>query len=197
MSSRPTLYFVRHGETDWNAEARLQGTRDMPLNATGRGQARQAGGHLRVLRRDFDSLGYVASPLTRTRETMTLLRDALALPQDGVTFDDRLREIAFGAWEGLTWPEIRARDGERARARDADRWHYTPPEGESYAGASVRVQAFLDTIERDTVIVAHGGIARVMLALLAGLPGQSVVQLPIWQGRILVFANGRHRWVPA
>nr|WP_208394087.1 histidine phosphatase family protein [Pseudochelatococcus lubricantis] len=191
------MYFVRHGETDWNAEARLQGARDVPLNATGRKQARQAAGHLRALRPDFAGLDYLSSPLMRTRETMSLLRDTLAMPEDGVLFDDRLREIAFGVWEGLTWPEIRARDAALARARDADRWNFSPPEGESYAGAALRVQAFLDTLERDTVIVAHGGIARVMLALIAGLPGQSVVQLPIWQGRILVFADDRHRWVPA
>lgn len=195
--TRPTLYFVRHGETDWNAEARLQGERDVPLNAVGRGQAGQAAGHIRALRQDFDTLDFVSSPLTRTRETMSLLRSTLGLPEEGVRFDGRLREIAFGIWEGKTWPEIRASDGGLVREREADRWNFTPPEGESYAGAAVRVREFLDTLERDAVIVAHGGIARVMLVLLAGLPGQSVVQLPIWQGRVLVFADRRHRWYPA
>ncbi|MBB3808490.1 histidine phosphatase family protein [Pseudochelatococcus contaminans] len=196
--TRPTIYFVRHGETDWNAEARLQGERDVPLNAVGRKQAEQVGHHLRKLRPDFGTLDYVSSPLTRTRETMGLLRGVLGLPDDdSVVFEPRLREIAFGIWEGKTWPEIRVANAAMVRERDADRWNFAPPEGESYAGAARRVEQFLDTLERDTVIVAHGGIARVMLALLAGHSGQSVVQLPIWQGRVLVFADNRHRWFPA
>lgn len=195
--TRPTVYFVRHGETDWNAEARLQGERDVPLNALGRRQAQQVGHHLRRLRPDVETLDYVSSPLTRTRQTMGLLRGTLGLPDEGVRFDDRLREIAFGIWEGKTWPEIRAADGALVRQRDADRWNFAPPEGESYAGAAMRVREFLDTLERDVVIVAHGGIARVMLVLLAGHSGQSVVQLPIWQGRVLIFADDRHRWFPA
>lgn len=195
--ARPNVYFVRHGETDWNAEARLQGERDVPLNMVGRRQAKEVGHHLRKLRADFDVLDYVSSPLTRTRETMGLLRETLGLPDEGVRFDDRLREIAFGNWEGKTWPEIRASDAALVRERDADRWNFTPPQGESYAGAAARVKQFLDTLERDAVIVAHGGIARVMLVLLAGHSGQSVVQLPIWQGRVLVFTDDRHRWFPA
>ncbi|MFT0891355.1 histidine phosphatase family protein [Pseudochelatococcus sp. G4_1912] len=195
--SRPVLYFVRHGETDWNVQARLQGEQDIPLNATGRRQAGRAADLIRRLRPDFDTLDYVSSPLMRTRETMTLLRADLDLPVEGARFDERLRELAFGEWEGKTWREIRATDSVRARARDADRWNYIPPDGESYAGACTRVGAFLDTIERDSVIVAHGGIARVMLALIAGIPGQSIVQLPIWQGRILVFSNDSYRWFPA
>lgn len=195
--TRPTVYFVRHGETDWNAEARLQGERDVPLNAVGREQAKQVGHHLRRLRPDFETLDYVSSPLTRTRETMGLLRSTLGLSDEGVTFDNRLREIAFGIWEGKTWPEIRATDAALVRERDRDRWSFTPPDGESYADAAVRVKPLLDSLERDVVIVAHGGIARVMLVLMAGYSGQSVVQLPIWQGRILVFADERHRWFPA
>ncbi|MGV6874015.1 histidine phosphatase family protein [Pseudochelatococcus sp. B33] len=195
--TRPTVYFIRHGETDWNAEARLQGERDVPLNAIGRKQATEVGHHIRRLRSDFDALDYVSSPLTRTRQTMELLRGTLGLPGEDVRFDERLREIAFGAWEGKTWPEIRASDAALVRERDADRWNFIPPAGESYAGAATRVKQFLDTLERDAVIVAHGGIARVMLVLLAGHSGQSVVQLPIWQGRVLVFADDRHRWFPA
>lgn len=194
--SRAKLYFVRHGETDWNAEARLQGARNIPLNEKGRLQAQQAGKLIERHAPAFETLDYVSSPLIRTRQTMTLLRGTLRMPEEeGVLFDGRLQEIAFGDWEGLTWPEIRERDAERVRARDTDRWGYVPPGGESYAMAAERVSGFLEGIERDTVIVAHGGIARVMLALLSGMPEQSVVQLPIWQGKILVFEEGRHRWI--
>src|SRR4051794_29820914 len=74
-----TLYFIRHGETDWNAEARLQGQRDVPLNDFGRVQAEEAGARLRGLVLHYEDLDYVASPLSRTRETMERMREAIAL----------------------------------------------------------------------------------------------------------------------
>src|SRR5215213_1807214 len=69
-----TLYFIRHGETDWNAEARLQGQRDVPLNDFGRVQAEEVGARLRGLLLHYEDLDYVASPLSRHRETMERMR---------------------------------------------------------------------------------------------------------------------------
>ena len=80
----PTIYYLRHGETEWNALGRLQGTRDIPLNARGRAQAEQAGGILSDLfgreGRDKAALPYVSSPNGRARETMELARSKLELP---------------------------------------------------------------------------------------------------------------------
>jgi broad specificity phosphatase PhoE len=78
------LYFVRHGETAYNAENRLQGQLDTPLNARGRGQARAIGGTLRsLLGREIDRLdeaeAFFASPLERARETTEIARDAMGL----------------------------------------------------------------------------------------------------------------------
>src|SRR5450756_1494774 len=104
--SIPTIYYIRHGETEWNAQGRLQGTQDIPINELGRRQAVQAGGILADLfkrdGRSDASLSYVASPLGRARLTMELVRGALRLPLDGYALDDRLREIAYGQWEGST-----------------------------------------------------------------------------------------------
>ena len=76
----PLLYYIRHGETDWNREGRLQGQHDIPINATGRSQARHCGGVLRELierdRIDPAGLDFVASPLGRARETMELVHRA-------------------------------------------------------------------------------------------------------------------------
>ena len=120
----PVLYYIRHGETDWNAEQRLQGHRDTPLNARGRRQASHCGGILRdLLERDGRAAAdcaYVSSPLCRARQTMELVRTALDLDPNGYGVDNRLIEISFGDWEGLTLPEIAARDAEAlaaARAR--------------------------------------------------------------------------------
>ena len=104
---------------------------------------------------------FVASPLKRTRRTMEILRTQLGLPPDAYRTDPRLREISFGSWEGSTWAEIRRRDPAGAAGRDRDRWHHRPPGigGESYAALVERVGPLLKELERDTVIVAHGGVA--------------------------------------
>ena len=80
-----TLYFIRHGETDWNVEARLQGQRDVPLNDFGRVQAEEAGARLRGLVLHYEDLDYVASPLSRTRETMERMREAIGAPPGSPT----------------------------------------------------------------------------------------------------------------
>jgi broad specificity phosphatase PhoE len=189
-----TLYFIRHGETDWNAEARLQGQRDVPLNDFERVQAEEAGTRLRGTVLRYEDLDYVASPLSRTRETMELMRAAIGLHPTAYRMDDRLRELTFGAWEGLTWKEVRQRDGRGARARDIDKWGFVPPKGESYAMLAERVAPFLGELTRDTVVVSHGGVARVLLALLGHVPRDEAPRVDIWQGRVLVFARKAYRW---
>ena len=93
----PIIYYIRHGETAWNAEGRFQGSQDIPLNDLGRRQAADAGGILTDLfardRRDESALTFVASPLGRARSTMELVRGMLKLPTSGYAVDDRLREI--------------------------------------------------------------------------------------------------------
>ena len=190
------LYFVRHGETDWNVAGRLQGQRDVPLNGRGRDQASAVGRLLRdMLAANVAELDFVASPLQRTRETMGLLRVAMGLPADPFAMDDRLKEIAFGRWEGRTWRDIRKSEPATAQARDADRWGYVPPEGESYAMLAERVKPWLSSLEGDTLVVSHGGVARVFLTLLGGMAPGDAPTAPIEQGRVLVFEAGAARWV--
>ena len=96
----PTIYYIRHGQTEWNALGRLQGAQDIPLNELGREQSAHAGHVLADLfRRDGEnasSIGFVASPLGRARQTMDLVRGVLKLPLSGYAIDDRLREIGYG-----------------------------------------------------------------------------------------------------
>jgi broad specificity phosphatase PhoE len=191
---RPTIYFVRHGETDWNVEARLQGQHDIPLNDFGRVQAEEAAARLRGLVPHYGGLDYVASPLGRTRETMERLRATLGLPPAGYRLDARLKELTFGDWEGLTWQEIRDRNPEGARAREADKWGFAPPGGESYATLSQRLRSFLDDLGRDSVVVSHGGVARVLLAICGHVPADEAPRVDIWQGRVLVFHEGGYGW---
>src|SRR5437016_4548078 len=99
----PPLYYIRHGETDWNREGRLQGQREIPINANGRAQARRCGEILHDLlaREPQTTLDFVASPLGRARATMELARVALGLDPQSYRVDERLTEISFGNWEGF------------------------------------------------------------------------------------------------
>jgi len=190
------LYFVRHGETDWNAQGRLQGGRDTDLNALGRVQAEAAARTLRgLVRGDPGGLDFVSSPMRRTRDTMEILRGTLGLERTAYRLDPRLVEISFGDWESYTWPEIRARDPEGAAAREADKWGYVPPQGESYAMLAQRLAPVAADLARDTVMVAHGGVARALLTLLADAAPERAPHFDIWQGRVLVVQDGRWRWV--
>jgi probable phosphoglycerate mutase len=193
------LIFLRHGETDWNAEGRLQGRQDIALNAKGLAQSEEAGRIIgRILGRAPETLqnfDFVCSPMTRTRRTMELARGALGIDPFAYRLEPALVEITFGQWEGLTWPEVQARDPEGARAREADKWHMQPPGGESYAMAAARLRPWLDSIERDTVAVAHGGVARCLLHMLGDVPTERAPVCDIWQGRVLVFEAGKYRWI--
>jgi broad specificity phosphatase PhoE len=166
---RRRLYFVRHGETDWNAERRLQGRRDIPLNALGRKQAARCGELLRnllaVSGATPQQFAFTASPLSRARETMEILRTELGVPPQDYTTDARLAELSFGKWEGLTYKEVRALDRSVLATRERDKWNFQPPGGESYAQLLVRVREWHDGIAGNAIIAAHGGVARVLLVL--------------------------------
>jgi probable phosphoglycerate mutase len=194
--SRPKIYFIRHGETDWNLEGRLQGQKDIPLNDVGRVQAEEAARKLEALVPHFEDLAYVASPMTRTRETMEILRATLGLHPEVYRLDDRLVELTFGVWEGMTWKEVRKAEPALAALREQDKWHYAPPGGgESYAMLVDRIRPILDDLTRDTVIVAHGGVARAFLSICCGVSSRQAASMDIWQGRILVIEGRSYRWV--
>lgn len=191
----PRLFFIRHGETDWNAEGRLQGQHDIPINARGREQAAQTGRRLLNLRPDVARLPWVVSPLHRTRETAEIARTTIGLSRDGYTIEDRLKEISFGRLEGMTWKDVRRADPDLARSREADKWRFLAPEGESYASLTERVAPWAQSVETDTVVVSHGGVARALMRLLCDVPVEKASMADIWQGRVLVFEAGRYSWV--
>jgi probable phosphoglycerate mutase len=168
----PKLYFIRHGETDWNVEGRLQGQQDTPLNPRGREQAARCGEIMRDLlareHRRPDEFLYAASPLSRTRDTMAAIRTALGLPAAGYRIDDRLIELSFGSWEGCTYTDLRQKPGggRSIAERERDKWTFVPPGGESYAQLCVRVAAWYETLNADAVVVSHGGVLRTLFVHL-------------------------------
>ena len=189
------LFLVRHGETDWNREGRLQGSKDIPLNELGREQAAEAAGRLRNLVQGYDGLDFVASPMERARETMEILRYRLGLPPKAYRIDERLRELTFGTWEGFTWREVRKSEREQALARERDKWSFVPPEGESYRMLAERIRPVLEALTGETVMVSHGGVARAVLALVGAVAPGDAAMVDIWQGKILKVSDGRVSWV--
>ena len=191
----PTIYYIRHGETDWNVAGRLQGRHDVPLNARGRAQADNCGNILRDLfarnghnPAEFD---YVSSPLGRACETMELMRPPLGLPPDGYRLEQRLAEISFGEWEGFTIAQLHNRDAQRIAAREHDKWHFLPPGGESYETVSGRMREWYENLTRDTVVVAHGGTARALIAHLGIAKPAAAPLVDIAQGVVYVFEGER------
>ena len=149
------LFLVRHGETDWNRARRIQGLTDIPLNDTGRTQAR-ATGRLLARRRHWD--GVVTSPLSRARETGQLIADELGLAEPEL--DEALVERNYGDAEGMSFPEIDRR--------------FPPgtvvPGRESREAVAARiVPALLDLAVRNPgrrlVVVSHGGAIRAAITV--------------------------------
>ena len=190
----PTIYYIRHGETAWNAEGRFQGSQDIPLNDLGRSQAVAAGAILGDLLagdgHEPSALPFVASPLGRARMTMELVRDAIKLPPADYSVDGRLREIGYGQWEGLTLGEMKLNDAATFARRDVDKWDVAAPSGESYASVTLRMRDWFDSLVADTVAVAHGGTMRALMVALGVATPLEAADTPIGQGVVYVFSDG-------
>jgi len=171
-------YLVRHGETAWNAENRIQGQTDVPLHDVGRREARQTGERLAGVR----FAAAYCSDLSRTQETARIILGAQGEKAPELRPNPALREIAFGDFEGMVWPEIRQthpRLGRREIDRDLD---FAPPGGESFRDVLLRVNAFARSLERehaddDVLVVGHGAMLRALAVSILRLPPDTLWQL--------------------
>ncbi len=194
----PDLYVLRHGQTDWNAEGRLQGATDVPLNEVGRAQAKRNGEALAAHLPDPSALRYAASPLKRASETLAIARAAMGLEADDFERDERLMEARFGSWEGRLMREIASEEPDDWEAARRDRWNVTPPgpEGtaESFKTLAARVETFL--CERfhagtgDMLVATHGGTMRVIRVLFGESAPEIVGTLDTPQDKVLRIRDG-------
>jgi len=186
-----TIYLVRHGETEWNRIRRYQGWSDSPLTDQGRAQAQAIGRFLCTLP-EAQSADLVASPIGRARHTAEIIRECLGRSEP-LRFDDRLRELSFGSWDGLTRADIAALMPGAFDEERRDEWYFATPDGETYEVFAGRVGAWLaeaQMSDQPRIVVTHGVVTRILRGLYAGLPRAAAMRLPVPQDRIFRLAQG-------
>jgi broad specificity phosphatase PhoE len=157
------IYFIRHGQTQWNAIKRMQGQLNSDLNEIGKEQADMNGRFL--IDHDLETL--IASPLGRTRQTAEIVNQHLHLD---LSFDDRIMEWHCGQWSGLLWDDLSQTWPIEWEAYEADRYHYRGPGCENFPDMIARVNPFLQQLidhpAKRIGVVSHGLIGRVMIATM-------------------------------
>jgi len=188
------LYMLRHGETAWNTERRMQGTKDSPLTERGRAQALAMGRTLKAeLARAPGPTVFLRSPLVRTRETALLIGRELGLDPAEWRDDARLAELSYGEWEGFAWKEIEASHPNALSRWRADPHGFCPPGGETHFELRSRSQAVLAEIiaaSVRTVVVSHGVSGAVVRGLNLGLDAKAMFVLEKPQDAFFRLSHG-------
>ncbi|MBO0739146.1 MAG: histidine phosphatase family protein [Alphaproteobacteria bacterium] len=185
-----SILLVRHGETEWNRERRVQGRFDSPLTERGIAQARAIGRLVGTLA-NSESARLTTSPLGRAQRTAEIIAGHLAgSPQPVI--DDRLREISVGSWDGLTYREIAIRRPGIFDGEGRHEWYFRSPDGDSYEAFAARVGLWLSEWGETPLLVAvtHGIVSRVLRGLYARLPRATALTLPVPQDRIFRLSGG-------
>ncbi|WP_068115539.1 histidine phosphatase family protein [Tropicimonas marinistellae] len=177
------FFILRHGETVWNVEGRMQGHLDSALTARGREQAVRQGAILRAA--GAQGLPVQSSPSGRATETA-----ALALPGSVCTLDDRLCEVAMGAWQGRTMREI-----ERAWPGATDDphpflWKFAAPGGETLEAMQTRLAGWLAEQTASCIVVTHGVTSQLLRGALLGCDTAAMAELEDRQGVVYRVRNG-------
>ncbi|HVG07656.1 MAG TPA: histidine phosphatase family protein [Thermoanaerobaculia bacterium] len=183
------LFVVRHGETPFNREMRYLGTADEPLSPKGVGQAEQLASSLGLL----PLQAVYASPLSRAAETGRRIAEAR---QVELRLEPRLREQAFGEWEGLTRSEVLERDRDRLLGWEAD-LSLTPPGGESLLSVQERTIALVDELAgihpgEWIALVSHVGPIKALLCAVLDAPLATARRMFLDPGTVTVIDWGRH-----
>ena len=178
MKLTAPLYMLRHGETAWNTERRMQGHKNSDLTALGRAQALAMGRTLKAeLAREAGPTLFMRSPLGRTRETSDIIGRELGLPSSEWREDMRLAELSYGSWEGFSWAEIEIDHPTALADWRADPHGYCPPGGETHLDLRRRCEAVLTEIATSgvrTVVVSHGVSGAVVRGLNLGLDARAM-----------------------
>ena len=194
------LYMLRHGETAWNTERRMQGSRDSDLTERGRAQAIAMGRTLKVeLARAPGPTIFLRGPLGRTRETALIVGRELGLDPADWREDPRLAELGYGHWEGSSWPEIETHTPGALESWKADPEGFCPPGGETHFELRERCAAMLADIaawNTRTVVVSHGVSGAVLRGLNLGLDSRAMFVLEKPQDAFFRLLAGLEEKIP-
>jgi probable phosphoglycerate mutase len=172
---------LRHGETVWNTERRMQGSKNSDLTPRGRVQALAMGRALKAeLDRQPGPTIFLRSPLGRTRETSEIVGRELGIASSAWREDMRLAELSYGKWEGFSWAEIEIDHPTAMADWRADPHGYCPPGGETHIDLRRRCEAVLTEIATSglrTVVVSHGVSGAVVRGLNLGLDARAMFVL--------------------
>lgn len=177
----PEIYILRHGETVWNAENRMQGELNSPLTPKGEMQAARQGEILR--RQDLSGFSFISSPQGRAFQTAGI---ALAQLADTIRTDDRLREIGVGDWSGRLRDELPMPEGSDPFMAQYE----IAPNGEGMARLEARCRSFLADLEGPVVLVTHGITSRMLRHLVIGKDAISQPTKHGGQGFVYQLKNG-------
>jgi len=184
VTSYPEIYVLRHGETEWNAQGRMQGALNSPLTQVGRKQAVRQGEILASV--DLSGFDILTSPQGRAFETAAI---ALSRQVAHLHTDVRLREIGVGDWAGRIRSELLAGTGFIEGPDGALELYEQAPGGEGFAALEIRCAAFLATLERPAVLVTHGITSRMIRALATGSGRCALAEMGGGQGVVFHLKN--------
>ncbi|WP_157729771.1 histidine phosphatase family protein [Bacterioplanes sanyensis] len=189
------IIVVRHGQTEWNVNKRLQGWADSPLTPLGVEQAHHVAKRLQELIQGRPAMLH-CSPLGRTLTTADIIATRLG---EGVEIqvDPRLKEYSFGHWQGFTTEQVKSEFSLEWQQRQADKWNYVIPDGESYALVSDRSQHWLNSLSDEAAVIAvtHQMTGRTIRGAYLGLSHEHTMALAHENHQICVLDNGQEQIV--
>ena len=185
------ILICRHGQTEWNLESRKQGWLDSELTELGKIQAKALQFGLKTFCRE-KKFKVICSPQGRVKDTAKIaLADAQYVSE--ITYDDRLKELSFGSWEGLISEEIEARFPGMQEKREKECWDFQLPEGESYSILENRLMSFLDDIGKseDILLFCHEMVSKILRKILLNLTKHQALVLTHDQFSFFVIDNNQ------
>lgn len=182
------IIVIRHGQTQFNAERKLQGHCNSPLTSKGKAQALAVGTHLKshLTQRAYR---VYASSLGRAIQTAHIICDEIGFEKANVHQDDRLKEFSLGTWEEKPLFELLDEDPALLDRRD---WYLKAPKAETYQDVQTRLNDWLADIpeQEDIVVVSHGLTGIVLRGMLLGLSYDQVWAQDLPQDAFFIIQNG-------
>ncbi len=188
--SLPELYILRHGETEANAEGRMQGGIDSPLTEKGLAQADKMAQLLADCGVSPTRFDLISSPQGRAMQTASPISKATGCP---ITEDARVAEIGMGLWAGLLLSEIATRWPAPVTPESSLQFYARAPEAESFDSLWARTSDFLSGLQRPAVIITHGFTSRFLRTQVLGRGMDRLSEVPDGQGVIFHFHAGKER----